>query len=64
MMTQSYYIIECQKKYTGKAKITVLDATDFTDAILKFKAIRQLKKLPYDTMIIPGSQVNHYPKGV
>jgi len=65
-MSKTHYIIECQKKFSGKAQITKLKAADFVDALARFKQQRLLKGLPYNTIIIceQDNTANFYPKGV
>lgn len=65
-MLKPHYIIECRKKFTGKAQVTKLKATDFTDALIRFKEQRLLKNLPYNTIIAcaQDNTANFYPKGV
>ena len=64
---QTFVIIECGSTVCTvrqKATFTKIEATDFTDALLKFKALRNIDRFPYHTMIIPESVINYYPKGV
>lgn len=65
-MSKPHLIIECQKKFTGKAEVTKLKATDFTDALARFKQQRLLKNLPYNTIIVceQDNTATFYPKGV
>jgi hypothetical protein len=62
-----FVIVECESTVCSvrqKATFTKIKATDYTDALLKFKTLKQLKDLPHHTMIFPDSFVNYYPKGV
>jgi predicted ATPase len=62
-----FVIVECESTLCTvrqKAIFTKIKATDYTDALLKFKALRRLNRLPQHTMIIPEAFVNYYPKGV
>jgi len=66
MKLKTFYVIECQKKFTGKANSRKIKASGFTDALLRFKKKRLLDRLPYST-IIACEELNHavfYPKGV
>ena len=62
-----FVIIECESTVCTvhqKAIFTKIEATDYTDALLKFKALRNIDRLPHYTMIIPESVINYYPKRV
>lgn len=64
---ETFVIIECGLivcTVRQKAIFTKIEATDYTDALFKFKALRNIDRLPYHTMIIPESVINYYPKGV
>ena len=66
MKLKTFYVIECQNKFTGKANVTKINGCDFTDALLRFKKKRLLDRLPYNT-IIACEETNHvvfYNKGV
>lgn len=43
---------------------TKIEASDYTDTLLKFKKLKHINRLPYHTMIFPESVVNYYSKGV
>ena len=65
--TETFLIIECTESVCNrrqKATFTKVEATDRTDALLKFKALRHINKLPYHTILIPESEVSYYPQGV
>jgi len=62
-----FVIVECESTICTvrqKAIFTKIEASDYTDALFKFKTLKQLKNLPHHTMIIPESVVNYYPQGV
>jgi len=62
-----FIIAECESivcTVRQKAIFTKIDASDYTDALLKFKELRHINRLPSHTMIFPESVVNYYPKGV
>lgn len=52
MKNSTYYVIECRLKFHGKASVTKVKAREFTNALLRFKAMRLLKDLPYNTIIV------------
>jgi len=62
-----FVIVECESTLCTvrqKAIFTKIKASDYHDALLKFKALRRLNRLPQYTMIFPDAIVNYYPKGV
>lgn len=62
-----FIIVECESivcTVRQQAIFTKIKASDYTDALLKFKELRHINRLPYHTMIFPESVVNYYPKGV
>ena len=65
-MNKDFHIIECRKKFTGKAQVTKLKATDFVDALANFKQLCLARNLPYNTIIVcaQDNTANFYPKGV
>ena len=66
MKLNTFYVIECQNKFTGKANVCKIKAHDFTDALLRFKKKRMLDRLPYNTTIAceETDRVVFYDKGV
>ena len=66
---QDYVILEIIDQLhfnrpSQKVLATRIKATNPTDALLQFKAIRNIDRLPYDTLIIPAEDMTQYPKGV